>query len=183
LQIEYADLIQDEAMADVASMRHVAPSLTIRAVATPPAASPPFSEFSAVLAVVQDPAIVAGGAIALGFLKKAGEDLYGLCRSGLLTLIGRAAKVQQNRGGYVFGVRIERAESDILFQWQESPSEEELADALRQMPDLALTIPDGEFAEFRYDAKAKAWLAPSMASGEIKQTLRELLKRRRSSAS
>jgi hypothetical protein len=164
IKISFFGLSRDEASPALDELAQVFPGITIEEKPTPPAASPLFSELSVLL--------LAFSVAAQGFLGELGKDAYAGLRSALLSAMKKAKRVRDNRGGYVFGVLVQRTDSYVVFQCSEPPSPAAFEKALKEIPALIESVPAGEFAEFTFDAAREAWSEPYLAPEEFKQHLR-----------
>jgi hypothetical protein len=174
VQFEYFGISREDASPVIAAVERAFPRATVSERPTPPAASPPFSEFSVLLLSLS--------IAAHGFLSELGKDAYRGLRTAIIAAMAKARGVRDNRGGYVFGVCIEREDSYILFQCPEAPPPEQFEKALREIPRLVEKVPSGEFAEFLFDSERVTWGEPLLASGDVKEFLAKAMARGKAEA-
>jgi hypothetical protein len=147
-------------------------NLRVHSVPQPPAATPLFSEFSAVL--------IALSIVAQGFFSEAGKDAYRQFRRLLIQAIQAALPAKEARGGYVFGMKVNRPDSYVLFTFREPPTEAELVTAFVSIPDALPQVPEGDFAEFVFNPEQATWDGPTLADPFAKRYLAEQVARQRS---
>jgi hypothetical protein len=165
VRLECFGVTDDEMSALAEELKRHFRRVEIAAVPTPPAASPPFAEYSAVL-------IVAGTLVVNGFFSEMGKDAYKLLRARIIELCQRAYPTKQNRGGYTFGIRCDRRASYVLFNWYEPPIPHQFDTALEAIPSLVATIPDDQWAQFWWETESEQWSGPSFPPEDYKGFLR-----------
>lgn len=167
IRLDFFGVSSEEAAPLVAELRALYPALTVRELPQPPAASPPFSEFSAFLITIAS----VGGLAGMSFVKALSEKLGSAAGDAIVDSMRKGMKAKEARGGYVFGIRVEQADSYILFQFSEVPSAKVLAVALREMPGLLTSVPAGKFAEFCFSGDTRSWGQPVLAADDVSEIL------------